>query len=829
MSCLSDIQKAVSEGKLPEMSPEEIRNLVGEVERIKEFVGERDGILGDNFRKAVEDHIENQRFQRFAAAREAKESLLKLKGNIDFARQPLFEGKPDKAVLSRLLGGTIGYSQGGNRGASVVGHGRHALRVQGMYLKIKEAGLDKIAENGLIDRDTAQEMFLFGTDRAGETKNPHALEYGNILRGANDSILADKQAAGSSVRRAQGYITKATHDPEKIRALGFEKWRDRVLESIDYEKTFGMLGAERVNDELQNIFNHIVTGEIPSGVVEARGKNFGKEQALSRSLFFKDGYAWFDYNKDLGKANLLESVLLESRRAGAQTGLMEAFGTNPELGFSRWVSELRNQYKDNPDALKRLSENRRDLEGAFQRALGYSDMAGTSMVARGAQRFRLWETLAKTGSASLSTMSDLAFSISRIKSQTNNQNFLAEAGSQVSSFLGSIGDEKLRAEAGAKLGVMIDHAGAELFDKLGVGSTKPGFLTRMAHAFQKVNLMKYIDQAAAHVGATHHAEALAGHAGTPWSKLPERLRASLERYDFDAKSWDLISRAVDTLDGKKLLTPEKVQALPDSLVKEIMGNVDPNRARFKVTGDLLAALNETADISASRSSDRVKHSLLGASVDDGSWGTFQRLWAQFKGPMLMNLRQGADAFMSHPTNRPASFGEAIQGKGDFGGLISLILFGTMLGYSKNVLKEAAMGRTPPSPEDPRVILDAFLAGGVAGIYGDLLFSELHRNYGIGTLDMISGPTIGTAAEVLNLGRKAINGESSWSDVFRMTRNQIPGQNLFYAKGALDYLFANRVNEYLNPGYKSRLESRTAENPGLLDDRQSYFMFRPTGR
>jgi hypothetical protein len=196
--------------------------------------------------------------------------------------------------------------------------------------------------------------------------------------------------------------------------------------------------------------------------------------------------------------------------------------------------------------------------------------------------------------------------------------------------------------------------------------------------------------------------------------------------------------------------------------------------------------------------------------------------------MLMNLRTAGETLLSNPTTQPKTLTSAIAGKGDFYGFSGLLIMSMMLGYAKEMTKEVAAGRDSIlDPTDPNVALRSFLNGGAAGLYGDFLFRELHRNYGTTALELAAGPVISEAGEVLDLGRKAMQGEATWEDVFKKAWDNTPGHNVFYAKGALDYLVSNNIREYLNHGFKYRLERRLNSQPGLIDRNQHYWAFQPT--
>lgn len=109
------------------------------------------------------------------------------------------------------------------------------------------------------------------------------------------------------------------------------------------------------------------------------------------------------------------------------------------------------------------------------------------------------------------------------------------------------------------------------------------------------------------------------------------------------------------------------------------------------------------------------------------------------------------------------------------------------------------------------ILGRMLQDGGLGVYGDFMFGEANR-FGGGTLETVMGPGIGNIAEAVDLLQRArgvvAGGEEDLNgDLLRLAKANMPLANLFYAKGALDYLIWYQLQEAMNPGYLRRMERR----------------------
>lgn len=164
------------------------------------------------------------------------------------------------------------------------------------------------------------------------------------------------------------------------------------------------------------------------------------------------------------------------------------------------------------------------------------------------------------------------------------------------------------------------------------------------------------------------------------------------------------------------------------------------------------------------------------------------------------------------------------GKIDAGGLATLILGTTALGYLSMTAKEMLKGRNPRTPDTPmeaaKVFFAAMAQGGGAGIYGDFLFGEANR-FGGGLVATVGGPAVGTAEDIWQLKGKLQRFEDPSANLLQLGKNNFPFLNLFYARLALDQMFFYKIQEAMNPGFLRRMEKR------VRDQNQQTFWLKPT--
>lgn len=191
-------------------------------------------------------------------------------------------------------------------------------------------------------------------------------------------------------------------------------------------------------------------------------------------------------------------------------------------------------------------------------------------------------------------------------------------------------------------------------------------------------------------------------------------------------------------------------------------------------------------------------------------GEAARFVFQFKGfPFAFTQRVGGRALYGARKGE----GAGLEKMAHIGSLIAGM---TIAGYMSMVMKDTAKGYWPPRDlSDWRTWLAAFVQGGAAGIYGDFLVGRVNR-FGGGVLETLAGPSVGTAAQLVELAQKAMvagldeEEEFKFADLITITTGNTPFANLFYVRPALDYLFLNSLREAASPGYLRRM-ARNREN------------------
>lgn len=820
--CFAAIRELISK---EDASDHEIRGTLDQLDQIKQrLLRQGDGFAGGKFTEAAKQVIDEFRYQSFAQRKQALENQLKIQRLDIYSRQKAFEKDPVEAVRGKLLGGTLRLSQGGDFSVMGMKNSLVGVGVNNLTSALREAGLDTIMQKGMIDRDVLQELYeLRKGGEPGSTKNPEARAAAKIIKAANDTNVSNLQRAGSPIRPADGYMIRTIHSRDAVSAVPFEEWATQVAKNFDLEKSFPTGGAE---ESLRETYDKVKQGtwgtNVEEGVsdqfltVSGMTGNLGKKTSRSRTLIPKDGANLYEYNEKFGEKNVLESTLSAIQKSSGDAALMYHLGTNPEATFQAWKKRLAGIHQENPGALDKLKENDTQLDQFYDTARGLSNTPGTSMLARTGQFARALETVSKLGNVVFVKTNELAVSAANARA-FNGKNLLENTGDLVSNFLSALTNKTERDLWSKRLGTYMDDQLGELHSMIGADSyTKPGVMVKMQRAFGSLSGLRMLTAASRSANARLFAEELADHTDSTWTDLNPNIRAGLERYDFDERTWNTIrQRAVQDIgNGRTAITPEAIRAIPDDFF-----GAGAKQAKFDAEVRLVSYLNGAADTGSLTPGGRQKAFLLRGTTDEGL-GIGLRLVSQFKQVPLLLADIPRQLLLSNPSTAPATLREAIfQGKGDFSGLTQFAIMATGLAYISTQAKNYVTGAAIENPQDPKTWLHAMVRGGAAGLYADLFFGEFNKNYGRTALDFLAGPTVGAGADIATLLSETLHGQGrpkeNAQQAVSLLWNHVPFHNLFYLKKAMDYTFMNRLNETLRPGYLNRLDQKSQDSPNLF--------------
>ena len=675
-----------------------------------------------------------------------------------------------------------------------------------------EGGLDLLA-SGMMDRDIARA--LEALDTAGDVgkMDVRAVGIAKAIKKWQEAARHNANRAGAWIGKEAGYITKQAHDSLRI-SRDRDGWKAMMYAKADLARMVDETGAESADKLLDSIWDALASGihlkSVDMSADAARPGLRGMARGISqeRVIHFKSADDWMDYNDAFGGGNLRESVLGSFKNLARATGLMRAMGPNHESTFKRIVDTLQKELRDkDPVAAGKFAGTADRYQKMYLKELdGSLDVPGNNTLASWAAGIRAWQNMASLGGSVLSSVGDLGVML--VGAKHLGENGFSMVGNGLGNlFAGRPSAEKLElyADMGLALESMIGKFATSRFS---VDDGARGAVGQLQKAFFTLNLQNRWTDAMRSSIAEFVSMNLARKAGLSFDGLDPELRSTMTLYGLDAGKWDIIrSGALAEMDGKSFLTPSGIRDLPDDA---FAGYLTGKGAKATP-----AAIREVKG--------EIERQLRGLFVDQNGYMMLTPDSAT-RGMMKMGSQKGtvlgeAARFMMQFKSFTLAFSQRVIGReakhNGLSGIARMAFYTTLAGYAAMSLKDMAKGKSQRDPMDWKTALAAFQNGGGAGIYGDLLFSQVaERRYDAASA--LFGPTyqdvLGSQG-LAGIANKAIEGQDPSAAAVRFVQSNTPFANLFYSKMVLDYLIFWNAQEFVNPGSLARMEREMEQRTG----------------
>lgn len=835
---------AAMKAALPDIAPAEIRDLLDGLRR--QVKGLRSVARGALDALAAEDVAAGLQYEAMQAADELANNLemaaviekrnaalnanARLKA-MSFVNQFRSAGL-DVEGFRGLLVGTERKRQGGRISVDAEQKNFRGEWIGGLLADIEQAGVREAFVSGAFDRDAYVALWNMAKGADNSKLPPEAVKIAEIVNKYQQDARNTRNRFGAWIRDLQGYIVRQSHDMYKIRDAGEKAWIEHTLPRLDIAKMqrLGLISDGDVQGAMRALYDDFATGQHMkpvTGEVETAafgtGSNLARRESASRTLYFKDGNAAFEYNEKFGEGRLADAVLGGLDHAAKSAGLLKVLGTNPEATLQRLFDEYADSLRGDPVRRSKFLQSRKEvMENLLRTVDGSANIPGSVTAAKVGSFLRAWQSMAKLGGALISSVTDLTNYAAELRFG-QDKNLL----SGVLDGIGALAQGRAKGEKAAilnSLGVFHESTLGAVFARFDSPDLVGGKTAWAMQQFFKLNGLTWWTESLRDGYALQHSNYLASHAGTRFDKLPSDLRDMLGLYNIDAGKWDILRISpLAEADGRKYMTPEGLKTVPvaalDNYIRQA-GRTVSEASILNLQDDLASALR-TMTI------DRMHHAVIEPNARSRAFllrgtqpgtvtGEMLRYVTQFKSfpTAMIQMTLGREVYgRGYDT-----LGDYLRnGKGDMVGLATFIGLSTMMGYAAMSAKDLLRGKNPRPLDDPRTWAAALVQGGGLGIYGDFLFNKYNRMGGSLSSSLV-GPVGNLADTAADLWTRVRTGDDFAAVGFNAALANTPFMNLFYTRVALDYLILYRMQEAMNPGFLRRMERRAERENG-----QTYYL------
>ncbi|HHR5702545.1 TPA: hypothetical protein ACS624_005743 [Klebsiella michiganensis] len=742
-----------------------------------------------------------------------------------------WKDRPDIGLEAMLVGRNDARTSSRRSVASEVAQLRGKYN-SGINYDFDQAGLVKFISSGSNDREIADAMWRIGRGQKLDGMTRQSVEAAKIISKWQESTRVDENRAGAWVGKVPGYIVRQSHDILKIRAAGYESWRNAILPRLDDVTFDGITNREQF---LKNVYDGLASGvhfsaDKPDWMNGFKNsQNAAKRASQERVLHFKDGVSWHEYNQQFGTGSLREALFGGLNNAARTTGMMRVLGTNPQNMFKYLADTISEDLRGtaSPAAQADFASKVKRLNRTTMPQIdGSLNIPGSVGMANASAGIRGWLRMSQLGGAVISSFNDVPISATEMRYQ--GQNFMqAVLGAMKGRFTRYNNAEQK--EILSSIGVYSDAMTQEIIRRISGDDTLNGKMGRAQQLFFKYNLMNFWTESGRNSNAMMITNWLAKNADHTYSQLPEDLRRVLDIHGIGDAEWN-IYRNMDMADseGRKFMTSSGIRGVPDEVIASYVegkGMKVTERsvadARDTLEGQLRGYVLDRLNIAMSEPGERTQAFMKMGTIPGTVAGEAIRFAGQYKSftASFMQNVLGREVFGRGYT--PAGLGESKtasltnalfrNGKGAFMGAANLFVWATLFGYVSMQTKLMLKGQTP-RPPDAKTFMAAAAQGGGLGILGDFMFGEVNR-MGAGPVTSLMGPAASNADSIITLLQQTTRGDADLGDWYRTSLDNTPFLNVFWLRTAMNGLILNRIQDALDPGSLERYQRRVEREQG----------------
>ncbi|WP_281963204.1 hypothetical protein [Acinetobacter johnsonii] len=621
--------------------------------------------------------------------------------------------------------------------------------------------------------------------------------------------------AGGDIGKLDDWGLPQTHNLEKIVKAGKQEWVQKAEGLIDTSKYVHEDGTYYSQQEIRDLLEYSFDTLSSNGVnkTEIGRQSFGGNSKVtsrhseSRVLHFKDAESWMEYQSEFGGMPFVDLIEAHVNGLSKDIAMVENLGSSPKNSM-RILMDAAEQ-KDWQKGLDAdtTAKSRKRAQTMFDEFMG-ANTPESEVLANLGLAYRSMNVASMLGGTTLSSFTDQAMIaktasihgiayrktfgelIGQLNPKNKEDRELAHSlGLATEEMLGSIArwsDDGLTSVSGKsqKLARVSSAVASQVMRVSGLNAltaaSKVGFTKMLMEKYGRLSRSK------------------------AWSELGELDRELVQKTGLSERVWEVMRLAepVDDRKGNQLMSARSIYEIPD---EKLLAFGDPQRVRDEVASSFQAHLLDEQGMAVVEAGLRERTFMSAGQKKGTVTGEIYKSMLQFKSfPAAFLMRHGSRA-MSQPTK---------MSKAGYG--ISIFAMTTLLGALVVQLKELANGNDPQTmwdSEDPQKTVNfltrSAVQGGGLSILGDILVAGTDTS-GRSTSDFMVGPFGSDAKAVLgltvgNLTQYYDDKDTNASnEAFRLLKNKIPAQNLWYTKAATNRMIFDEMQDIIAPGYREKL-------------------------
>lgn len=841
------------------MTPEEARDLLKQMNvvknQLKASLGTSDSIgLRDRVQEGLRNYLEEDQLKKLQAQYGIVKSQAARNGKLAKIQAM---GKTAAQQVKSFIG-TLASSWD----ASIAGRDSTSLKMDdaetrlraGFQTALEKEGLYKLYNSRALQTEWAHELQQLNMEEGGKpgiTGNKDAQKIAQIIHDtAENKVRPMEERSAIFTPKLDGYVSKNTYNPIRMRKAGFEAVRDLALKHLDLDKVFPGLNPEEIENSLKNSYNHFLTGRhftqdsdsngVTNSTKRPIGTNLQAKASAQRLWHFKSIEDHMAFNEKFGKTDYTDQVVDSLAQRSRSAVLADEWGLNARENMQHVLDKIKDQAisegdRKTADFIDNKGPRPSSPQKYISTLLGSGDTYDKNFWTELQQWASMTASASHLGGAAISAQTDVA-------NAANHQNSLF--GTNALKNLGTLYPAYLKAmvagmDADTKRVAQYTGLMGNAFKQLLLeGRYATSQLEGARKTFSKfvftLNLLHRHDVAVTGVSSTLTAKMLGEMADTPHADLIDQHKQTLDRYGINDKDWDALRQtAWDSQKYGKLLTPFSSDALSNEQLqghlaegqKPTQSNFDGIRDKLNQKLNLIFLDQATHTVPAAGLRERT-HMFQGNSPNSIE-GALLRLAGTYKSFALGMVTKNLSRDMYGNPNPSPGTAALAQGAHVATVVLNHLLMTSILGGAVYAAKQLQAGKKVQIPTNAQQALNlgvhAVSSGGGTGFLGDVFLpSPEGYDKGDQIRDLALGPILGDAAGLGTDAAGMVYGKGSKGerkgyakDMLRIGLNNVPFQNHFATKYLFNFGVRYPLMEALSPGSVKKMQKRDDGTPFYL--------------
>jgi hypothetical protein len=843
---MADVNKC-----LIDHSTGEIRELIAESIQDYETLRNAGKIKGDvDLEKYLTDKFQLLNDERKKAVILNNEAYQKLNSKLDFAQEQYKAAgkKPPskyKILQDVLMSNSKAFNEAGlSLETMTTGYQSKWLgKLMGELEKIPEykdnitghAGINmrNPVQKKLNDNIARERARLSGNDNVPPTNDPLAVKYAITLHKIEEELLQEMQRRGFNIQKRIGYAGMQTHNRSKLRQVGFDEWYRFIKDNVDLKK-MKFLTKETIAKE---IFDNLAGGKafdpkiIPLSMREGFD-NFNYERAIA----FSNIESEIKYKNLFGSSkSQIEETFSKVNNLARDIITRSQFGTNPKAVLEKTLSGITREGGLKP------SEQPSKILDIFDSLQG-NVMVGNEAVAISASNLRRLVSTTIFGKVAVTTSASDRINMA-LKQWQRDGNFgglLFNSITAIPMGIADIGTYLWKGISFGKKGGLTAKERAWVREQglisngivagvrrnmddiyaYGTGSGLSRILDGIEKVFGKVSFLETKQNIDDKADFTRFAAEFATTLKKGnYNNLNAFQKESLSRFGIGKEEYDVLRQIKvdkDPLVGKAIFSPNHVADLTDAQLKPLISKYKTtiDEVRFNLENKIRSMYVNQSVTQRGYRTERARFFVRGTKAGT-SVGEAARFFSQAKSYPLMywdNIINSTFDNLSAKTNEK------------WAAFVTFAGASIVAAYMVEQTNEILNGKQPKEL-DGELMVRALARSGVLGLWGDFGNASLSQvfdvskstgystqaNYYKELMSFAAGPT---GSRVLDFGEAISNiiSQNPDPDKFLKTvKNTIPGNNIFYVNGFLNYTVAEMSEAMGGKGKQKANRNMTKAN------------------